>query len=153
LKLWISNGSKILPFRGRTYRNEAEQIQRILPAPMKTPSQMRLEKLRRPCARSKRSFPTERLAGMTLIGDIWFRHGNFQKSRALAKSPQEQSGTGCKGNVSMLLKQLSHEGKPVDLKFSALDGREVDLKKLRGKVVLIDFWRPGADLACANCPM
>jgi len=30
--------------------------------------------------------------------------------------------------------------KPLDLKFTAVDGREVDLAKLRGKVVLIDFW-------------
>jgi len=30
--------------------------------------------------------------------------------------------------------------KPIDLKFTALDGREVDLAKMRGKVVLIDFW-------------
>src|SRR5438067_10175070 len=31
-------------------------------------------------------------------------------------------------------------GKPVDIKFTAVDGREVDLAKLKGKVVLIDFW-------------
>jgi thiol-disulfide isomerase/thioredoxin len=30
--------------------------------------------------------------------------------------------------------------KPVDLAFTALDGSAVDLAKLRGKVVLIDFW-------------
>ncbi len=30
--------------------------------------------------------------------------------------------------------------KPLDLKFTAVDGKEVDLAKLRGKVVLIDFW-------------
>ena len=29
---------------------------------------------------------------------------------------------------------------PLDLKFTAADGREVDLAKLRGKVVLVDFW-------------
>jgi thiol-disulfide isomerase/thioredoxin len=29
---------------------------------------------------------------------------------------------------------------PLDLKFTAADGREVDLASLRGKVVLIDFW-------------
>ncbi len=31
-------------------------------------------------------------------------------------------------------------GKPVTLKFTAVDGREVDLAKLKGKVVLVDFW-------------
>ena len=30
--------------------------------------------------------------------------------------------------------------KPLDLKFTALDGSQVDLSKLRGKVVLVDFW-------------
>jgi thiol-disulfide isomerase/thioredoxin len=29
---------------------------------------------------------------------------------------------------------------PLDLKFTAADGREVDLAQLRGKVVLVDFW-------------
>ena len=29
---------------------------------------------------------------------------------------------------------------PLDLKYTAVDGREVDLAKLRGKVVLVDFW-------------
>jgi peroxiredoxin len=29
---------------------------------------------------------------------------------------------------------------PLDLKFKAIDGTEVDLAKLRGKVVLLDFW-------------
>jgi thiol-disulfide isomerase/thioredoxin len=30
--------------------------------------------------------------------------------------------------------------KPIDLQFTALDGTSVDLAKMRGKVVLIDFW-------------
>ncbi len=32
------------------------------------------------------------------------------------------------------------KSKPIDLKFKALDGSEVDMAKLRGKVVLVDFW-------------
>jgi thiol-disulfide isomerase/thioredoxin len=30
--------------------------------------------------------------------------------------------------------------KPLDLKFTAVDGRKVDLAQMRGKVVLIDIW-------------
>lgn len=39
-----------------------------------------------------------------------------------------------------LLKSLERQGKPLDLKFKAVDGRDVDLAKLKGKVVLVDFW-------------
>lgn len=40
----------------------------------------------------------------------------------------------------LLVRRFDYLGKPLDLKFTAMDGREVDLKKLRGKVVLVDFW-------------
>ncbi|HXJ60704.1 MAG TPA: TlpA disulfide reductase family protein [Verrucomicrobiae bacterium] len=36
--------------------------------------------------------------------------------------------------------RLNLQGKPVPMKFTALDGREVDLAQMRGKVVLVDFW-------------
>lgn len=55
--------------------------------------------------------------------------------------------TSCKpGDREPLLfksdeRYLPMVGKPSPpLKFTALDGREVDLEKLRGKVVLLDFW-------------
>ncbi len=38
------------------------------------------------------------------------------------------------------MKKLDAVGKPIDLQFTAVDGRAVDLTKLRGKVVLLDFW-------------
>jgi thiol-disulfide isomerase/thioredoxin len=48
-----------------------------------------------------------------------------------------------------LLKQPANEfvGKPIDLKFTAVDGTPVNLANLRGKVVLVDFWA----YSCINC--
>jgi len=39
-----------------------------------------------------------------------------------------------------LLKQMDALGKPLDIKFTAVDGREVDLARMKDKVVLVDFW-------------
>lgn len=39
-----------------------------------------------------------------------------------------------------LVQRLGLIGQPLDLKFTALDGSAFDLAKLKGKVVLVDFW-------------
>jgi thiol-disulfide isomerase/thioredoxin len=45
-----------------------------------------------------------------------------------------------KAQAAGQLKKIDAIGKPLDLQFTAVDGRTVDVTKLKGKVVLIDFW-------------
>jgi thiol-disulfide isomerase/thioredoxin len=61
--------------------------------------------------------------------------GVFQE---ITNSPVASAET--KESAAGELKKLDAVGKPVDLRFTALDGREVDLSKMKGKAVLIDFW-------------
>jgi thiol-disulfide isomerase/thioredoxin len=54
---------------------------------------------------------------------------------ALAVTGEDRSLTA----VPVMELDFDHD-RPIDLQFSAVDGRLVDTAKLRGKVVLVDFW-------------
>ena len=69
------------------------------------------------------------------------RKGDVEKLKSLSefvagsKAPEE-----IKADAAFKVKRFTFLGKPIALKFKAIDGREVDLSKMRGKVVMIDFW-------------
>ena len=60
--------------------------------------------------------------------------------KKLAASKNEEVASMAKGAIEQRERMANLKTKPVDLQFTAADGKEFDIAKLRGKVVLIDFW-------------
>ena len=64
-----------------------------------------------------------------------------EKAKALAQEiAANATDDEVKEKAAALVKKLGLVGKPVAIKFTAVDKRAIDLTKMAGKVVLVDFW-------------
>jgi thiol-disulfide isomerase/thioredoxin len=87
----------------------------------------------------QRDFPKREEAYQVLL--MAMQSADTDSARTIAKQIMDSPAPDAvKSQAEGMLKRFDAVGKPVDIQFTDVDGRGVDLAAMKDKVVLIDFW-------------
>lgn len=85
---------------------------------------------------------TKAIASYMRVNNASDNEEEFRKLAEVHKKdfPDFRGNRGLEATLKGFDTKKALKEKPLEMKFTATDGTEVDLSKMRGKVVLIDFW-------------
>jgi len=120
-----------------------EQVQRTASTKASGDMDVMLTEMEKGVRLLQKEFPKRpELSGLILqVAEARLNRGETETARKMAQEILDAKPEAeLKEAADELLVKLGRVGKPLDIKFKAVDGREIDLTGMKGKVVLVDFW-------------